>query len=80
MQDTVKKLYDFPRATSATLIDQIMGKWRTEVIYLMNYARNANLWFDTFELISLHNVFVSRLKELKMQIKCELGGQPQLAK
>ena len=42
-------MYDLPKATSTKLIDNILGNWRTEVLYLMNYARNANLWFDTFD-------------------------------
>ena len=47
-------MYDFPRTTSSSLIDKILGNWRAEVIYLMNYARNANLWFDTFEYEIIH--------------------------
>ena len=49
LQSSIKKMYDFPKATSSNLIDNIMGNWRAEVLYLMNYARNANLWFDTFD-------------------------------
>ena len=51
---TIKKLYDLPKATGTRLLDSIMGRWRTEILYLMNYARNANLWFDTFEYEILH--------------------------
>ena len=43
-----------PIATPAKLIDSILGNWRAEVIYLMNYARNANLWFDTFQYEIIH--------------------------
>lgn len=38
LNETVKKLYGFPKATSTNIIDNIMENCRTDVIYLANYS------------------------------------------
>ena len=32
--NTIKRILDFPRQTSTSFIDEILGNWRAEVIYL----------------------------------------------